>query len=211
VIRMSFLEFLAGALIISLSGVMAPGPLTAVTVGKGGETPHAGALVAVGHGIVEFPLMIAIFFGFGFLFNLPYIKPAIGIAGGIYLLFMAVGMFKSVKNDIAIKNDRHSPLFSGMMLSVGNPYFLIWWATAGATLVMQSAEFGIAGLLIFMFLHWSCDLTWSWSLSALSFKGGRFFGRSFQKIVFAVSGLLLVGFSGKFVYDAVKILLSYAA
>ncbi len=204
----SFLEFLAGAAVISLSGVMAPGPLTAVTVGKGNDTPFAGALIAVGHGIVEFPLMTAIFFGFGYLFNLPYVKPAIGIAGGLYLLFMAAGMFKSIKNDaFAISKDARSPVLSGIILSAGNPYFLIWWATAGATLVMQSAEFGVAGLLIFMVLHWSCDLTWSWTLSALSYKGGRLFGKSFQKIVFAASGILLVGFGGKFVYDAVKILL----
>lgn len=206
--NLPFLEFLAGAMIISLSGVMAPGPLTAVTVGKGSETPYAGALVAVGHGIVEFPLMAAIFFGFGYLFDLPYVKPSIGIAGGLYLFFMALNMFKSIKNeDFAAQKDRHSPVLSGIMLSIGNPYFLIWWATAGATLVMKSAEFGIAGLMLFMLLHWTCDFAWSWSLSALSYKGGHFFGRSFQKIIFAASGVLLVGFSGKFAYDAVKILL----
>jgi hypothetical protein len=54
----SYLQFLAGAMVISLTGVMAPGPLAAVTVGKGSKAPHAGALVAVGHAVVEFPLMI---------------------------------------------------------------------------------------------------------------------------------------------------------
>ena len=39
---------------------MAPGPVTAVTISKGNESPHAGGLVAVGHGVVEFPLMIAL-------------------------------------------------------------------------------------------------------------------------------------------------------
>ena len=62
---MPLLTFLLEAVLVSLSGVMAPGPITAVTIGKGSDSPHAGALVAVGHGIVEFPLMIAIFYGFG--------------------------------------------------------------------------------------------------------------------------------------------------
>lgn len=205
----SFLQFMAGAFLISLSGVMAPGPLTAVTIGKGSQTPHAGALVAIGHGVVEFPIMVAIFFGFGYLFDLPYVKPAIGLGGGLFLLFMAVGMFRNANKsgNFSIQEYGHSPLLSGIMLSAGNPYFLLWWASAGAALVMRSAEFGIAGLTAFMVLHWTCDFAWSWSLSALSYKGGRLFGRSFQKIVFTASGALLVGFGGLFAYDAVRGLL----
>ncbi|OHD71655.1 MAG: hypothetical protein A2W19_02335 [Spirochaetes bacterium RBG_16_49_21] len=200
----AFLQFLAGALIISLSGVMAPGPLTAVTVGKGAQSPSAGALVAVGHGIVEFPLMTAIFFGFGFLFNLPHVRPVVGMAGGMYLFFMAAGMLKGVRNhDLpAQQKESHSPVLSGIILSAGNPYFLLWWASAGAMLVMQSAAYGIVGLLLFMTLHWSCDLAWSWFLSALSYKGGHFFGKSFQKIIFAASSVFMVIFGGKFIYDA---------
>jgi threonine/homoserine/homoserine lactone efflux protein len=202
----TYVQFLAGALIISLSGVMAPGPLTAVTVGKGSGAPSAGAMVAVGHGLVEFPLMTAIFLGFGYLFNIPFVRPAIGIGGGLYLFFLAAGMFKSSRKQDYPEQDvnTRSPLVSGIMLSAGNPYFLIWWASVGATLVMQSAAYGIAGLIVFMVLHWVCDLAWSWFLSALSYKGGSFFGKSFQKIIFIGSSVVMVFFGGKFIYDAVS-------
>lgn len=199
----SYLQFLASAAVISLSGVMAPGPLLTMTVGKGSESPHAGALIALGHGIVEFPLMAAIFFGFGYLFGLPYVRESIGMAGGLVLLLMAAGMFRSINGGIdAGSRDRRSPVMAGMLLSAANPYFLIWWATVGASMVMQAAGFGTAGLLIFMVMHWLCDLGWSWFMSALSYRGGRFFGKNFQKAVFAVSGVLLIGFGGKFIYDA---------
>jgi len=52
--------FLLEAALISLSGVLAPGPMTAVTVGEGTRSPHAGAWIAVGHGIIEIPLMIGV-------------------------------------------------------------------------------------------------------------------------------------------------------
>jgi threonine/homoserine/homoserine lactone efflux protein len=204
----SYLQFLVGAMVISLTGVMAPGPLSAVTVGKGSAAPHAGALVAVGHAIVEFPLMTAIFFGFGYFFSIPYVKPAIGIAGGVYLLFMAVGMFRSIRNGgVDATSDMRSPVAAGAVLSIANPYFLIWWATVGAAMVMQAAGFGVAGLVIFMIAHWLCDLGWSWFLSALSYRGGRFFGNNFQKAVFAVSGVVLVVFGGKFLLEAVQSLM----
>lgn len=199
----SFLKFLVTAAFISLSGVMAPGPLLAMTVGKGSESPHAGVLIALGHAVVEFPLMTAIFLGFGYLFGFPYVRESIGMAGGLILLVMAVGMFRNINGDVAAgRLDRRSPMMTGMVLSAANPYFLVWWATVGATLVMQAAGFGIAGLVIFMIVHWLCDLGWTWFISALSYRGGRFFGKNYQKAVFGASGALLVVFGGKFIYDA---------
>jgi threonine/homoserine/homoserine lactone efflux protein len=196
-------------MVISLSGVMAPGPLVAVTMGKGTDDPHAGALVALGHMIVELPLMIAIYFGFGYLFGLPYVKQVIGLAGGGFLLFMAAGMFRGLRGGaVPGSSDGRSPVAAGAVLTAANPYFLIWWATIGAAMAMQAAGFGAAGFVVFMLSHWVCDLGWSWFLSALSFKGGRFFGNVFQKAVFAVSGAALLFFGGKFLFEAVKGLLS---
>jgi threonine/homoserine/homoserine lactone efflux protein len=203
---MSPLTFLSEAVLISLSGVMAPGPITAVTVGKGNESPHAGALVAIGHGIIEFPLMISIFYGFGCLLNLFYVKALIAFVGGLLLLVMGVSMFHSIKQvEVSSSKYTHSPMIAGMLLSLGNPYFLIWWATVGATLILRSVSFGMFGFLIFALLHWLCDFLWCYFLSALSFKGGRFFGRRFQRIVFAMCGVLLLFFSGKFITDAVRV------
>ena len=82
---MSYALFLIQAVIISLSGVMAPGPITAATVGSGTRSPHAGALVAFGHGIVEFPLMLFIFFGLGHVLGLDSVKTVIFSLGGAFL------------------------------------------------------------------------------------------------------------------------------
>ncbi len=203
---MPFLIFLFEAVLISLSGVMAPGPVTAVTIGKGNESPNAGALIAVGHGIVEFPLMIALFYGFGALLNLPYVKGIIAFAGGIVLLIMGIGMLRDVKKtEIHSVKNPHTPLVAGILLSAGNPYFLIWWATVGVALILRSVGFGLLGFVIFAFVHWLCDFVWLYFLSAASFKGGQFFGKSFQRVVFGICGVLLLFFSGKFVIDAVRI------
>ena len=64
------IPFLAEAVFISLSGVLAPGPLSASTVAHGNRSPHAGAVVAMGHGIVEFPLMAILVFGFATMVDL---------------------------------------------------------------------------------------------------------------------------------------------
>lgn len=196
-------------MLISLSGVMAPGPITAVTVGKGSDSPHAGALVAVGHGIIEFPLMISIRYGLGRLLNLSYLKTAIALVGGGFLLFTGIDMIRSVRKvETGSSNYERPPMIEGALLSVGNPYFLIWWATVGAALILRSVNFGVLGFLIFALCHWLCDFLWCYFLSALSFKGGQFFGRGFQQVVLAACGALLLFFGGRFVVDAARMLLA---
>lgn len=201
-----FLTFIFEAVLISLSGVMAPGPITAVTIGKGNESPHAGALVALGHGIVEIPLMLFIFYGFGYLFQLHQTRVIIGFAGGAFLIFMAVGMFRSVRQvQVNSRSNVHSPITAGILLSLGNPYFLIWWATVGTALILRSGRFGTLAFFIFAFAHWSCDFLWCYFLSTVSFKGRQFLGLRFQKIVFTICGVVLLFFGVKFIRDAAQL------
>ena len=72
----SFLVYVIG---ISLSGVMAPGPVTATTIVMGSRNRWAGAIIALGHGIVEFPLIILIVVGLDKIL----IRPDAQIAGGL--------------------------------------------------------------------------------------------------------------------------------
>ena len=202
---MPFLLFLSEAILISLSGVMAPGPITAVVVGKGSESPRAGALVAIGHGLVEFPLMVAVFFGIGALLEADYVRITIGIAGGLFILWMGIGMLRSIRQEVLVHEQRvdsRSPVMAGVLFSIGNPYFLVWWVTVGAALILRSVEFGVLGFAAFAVGHWLCDLLWDWFLSALSFKGGQFFGNRFQQAIFAVSGVMLLFFGGRLMIDA---------
>jgi threonine/homoserine/homoserine lactone efflux protein len=201
---MSLITFLLSAFVISLSGVMMPGPVTAVTIGKGTSSPHAGAWMAVGHGIVEYPLMILIFYGLGTVFKIPPVKTALLVFGGLLLLWMGLDMLRKISRiDVDTKTDRRSPLVVGVLLSLSNPYFILWWVTIGAALVTSSLAFGTGGFLAFTVVHWLCDFGWLYFLSALSFKGGQFFGGKFQKAVFALCGGLLIFFAVKFFYDGV--------
>jgi threonine/homoserine/homoserine lactone efflux protein len=90
---------------------------------------------------------------------------------------------------------------AGILLSVGNPYLLVWWATVGAALIARAVRFGVWGFLAFALAHWMCDLLWDYFLSALSFKGGQVLGARFQRGIFLLCGACLVLFGGRFVVD----------
>lgn len=202
--------FLFEAVLISLSGVIAPGPVTAVTISKGTKSPHAGAMIALGHGMVEIPLMILILYGFGDILKMTYMKAIISLLGGLFLLKIGLDLLKGIKQArIDSSNDPSSPLRAGIILTLANPYFLVWMATIGSILIFRSYAFGLLGFIIFMIAHWSCDFLWLYFLSALSFKGGQFFGKKLQQVLFLICGVFLLFFSSKFIYDAAKIIFSF--
>jgi len=202
--------FLFEAVLISLSGVIAPGPVTAVTISKGTKSPHAGAMIALGHGMVEIPLMILILYGFGDILKMTYMKAIISLLGGLFLLKIGLDLLKGIKQaKIDSSNDPNSPLRAGIILTLANPYFLVWMATIGSILIFRSYAFGLLGFIIFMIAHWSCDFLWLYFLSALSFKGGQFFGKKLQQVLFLICGVFLLFFSSKFIYDAAKIIFSF--
>jgi threonine/homoserine/homoserine lactone efflux protein len=200
---MDLLNFILMAMMISLSGVLMPGPITAVSVAGGARSPHAGGLVALGHAVVEWPLMAAIYFGVGALFKLPGVRIGLGIVGGLVLLGMGMDMLRHYKQaGVSEHPSASSPFLAGILLSAGNPYFLVWWATAGAALVGQSLKFGVVGFLLLMVFHWLCDLIWYYFLSALAFRGGKFFGQKLQQAVFILCGIALLYFAGYFIVKA---------
>lgn len=205
---MTYGGFLIQAILISLSGVMAPGPLTVVVVGKGARSPWAGALIALGHGIVEFPLMALIVVGLAPILRHQTVSAAIGLAGGAVLLWMGWGLLRSLRGPAPEAEEREaSPLVAGVLMSAGNPYFVVWWATVGATLVLGAWEFGLWPLVLFGVIHWSLDLIWYFVLSSASYRGVRLLGPRFLSGVSLAAGLLLLFFGVRFVLDALPRLL----
>ena len=199
-----FLLFLGETILISLSGVMAPGPVTAVTVGEGSKSPHAGAAIAVGHGLVEVPLIAALMVGFGHVVRIAWVEALIALLGGTFLLYMGGDLLKSFRTaDVGFRKGAHAPLVEGMLLSAGNPYFLIWWAAVGITLINRAQSFGAPGIVVFVFVHWLCDFVWLYFLSAAAGSGGKLLGERFTRVVFLVCGVVLIGFGIRFLVDGV--------
>ncbi len=203
---MGLIVFLMQAVVISFSGVMAPGPMTAVTLGLGARNRHAGALVAIGHGIVEFPLMVLIIVGVGKLFAFPTFRISVGLAGGVMLIVMGVTMLQAVKKPLLAgsKPGHRGPVVTGILMSLGNPYFLLWWATVGLALASRAASLGVLAFVLFAILHWICDLIWLEVLSWASHRGSKLFGRRSQRIVQAICASALLFFGVVFLFNSIR-------
>jgi threonine/homoserine/homoserine lactone efflux protein len=205
----TFVFFLFQVLIISCTGAMQPGPVTATVITMGARNRWAGTLLALGHGIIEFPLIIVIVLGMGKYFQIPQVQIVISLAGGIFLILIAVQTFVSLKFKInnESKSVKGKPVLAGVILSASNPYFLIWWATVGLALATQAVEWGIWAFVLFALTHWSVDLIWLQLLSFASFKGSVLIGPRGLRIVLMFCAAALLIFGLIFICNAVRILI----
>jgi threonine/homoserine/homoserine lactone efflux protein len=205
---MTLVLFLIQVFIISISGAMQPGPVTATAITMGTRNRLAGSLVAVGHGIVEFPLMVLIIFGLGAIFQKTSSQIVIGILGGFALLYMAYGMFKTVSHPVTVAAGaiKDKPVLAGIILTVSNPYFLVWWATVGLGLATSATKLGLHAFVLFAIVHWLVDFLWVTALSFASFHGTTLFGPKVQQRVMQVCAVAMLFFGFFFIYKAAVIL-----
>jgi threonine/homoserine/homoserine lactone efflux protein len=205
----AMLVFLGEVFIISFTGALQPGPVTATAITIGTRNRWAGTLMAIGHGIIEFPLIAVIVLGMGKYFQIPKVQIAIGLAGGVFLILMGVQTYLGLKADADSKPKalHGKPILAGIILSASNPYFLLWWATVGLALANQApAEWGIWAFVLFALTHWFVDLIWLQLLSWASFKGSVLLGPHGLRIVLMFCAAALLGFGIFFIYNAANLL-----
>ncbi len=200
------LPLLAGVVVITLSGVMMPGPMFAVTVAKSYRSPWAGVRISLGHAVVEVPLILLIYFGFARFFEDNTVQLVLNLLGGAMIIWMGIAMFRARAEVVQKGNDSpYSTLVAGIITTGFNPYFLLWWATIGIMLVMNFMGFGIGGLALLIIVHWLCDLVWLSFVSILVYRTHSLWGLKFQEWLFITISLLLIGFGGWFLISGIRL------
>jgi len=202
------LPILASVFVISLSGVMIPGPMFAVTVAKSYRSPWASTQLAIGHAVIEIPLILLIYFGFARFFENNTVQLVLSLLGGAMIIWMGIAMFRARAEVVQRGNDLpYNAFVAGILTSGLNPYFLLWWAAVGSMLLMKFLDFGTTGLIAFILVHWMCDLAWLSVVSLLIHKTQTLWGRKAQEGIFIICSLLLIGFGGWFLVSGIRIMI----
>jgi threonine/homoserine/homoserine lactone efflux protein len=203
-----FYLFLASVLLISLSGVLMPGPLFAVTIKKASKSKTAGALIAVGHGLVEFPLMFLIFFVLS-QFDIPSIlQVGVGLIGGLLMIFMGLQAYRhrheQEETTVSLRKDS---VLAGAWTTGANAGFILWWLTIGTTLILNAKLFGLLGFSVFAGVHWLTDFSWYTVVALLIFKSQRFWTEHTKTGILLFCVAVFIGFGAYFMGSALWSLL----
>ncbi len=160
--------------------------------------------MALGHAVVEMPLILLLAVGIAPLLASAAVQVGIGLAGGAVLLFLGAQSLlglRAARPDSNAVLERH-PFWTGIAMTAANPYFLVWWATVGLALAVQASALGPAALILFGIVHWLCDLAWLEALSWAGFHGARNLGVKSRTVISVLCAAVLIGFGLKFLFEA---------
>ena len=201
----TLLTIFVSSFVIALSGAMMPGPLLTITISESSRRGFTtGPLLIAGHAILELGLVAALLLGLAPFFQKPIVFTAIALFGSVVLFWMAFSMFRSLPSlHLSLKTDLkqgNHPMMNGILMSVANPYWVIWWATIGLGYILYSWQFGLPGIVFFFTGHILADLVW-YSLISAAVAGGRHFltDRLYRGLI-SICAVLLVVFAGYFAY-----------
>jgi len=200
------IPFLSSVAVISLSGVMMPGPMFAVTVARSYRSQFTGIKIALGHAIVEIPLMLLIYFGLARFFDREPVQIGLYLVGGSILIWMGAAMFRKRSSplDEGTKLPYNS-VVAGIITSAANPFFLLWWVAVGSMLVMKSLEFGITGFILLVTVHLACDFGWLFFVSTVVYRTKAMWREKFRVGLLIACSFLLIGFGSWFVSSGIQL------
>ncbi|MEA3429519.1 MAG: LysE family transporter [Thermodesulfobacteriota bacterium] len=210
--------------LVALTGAMAPGPLLTYTIIKSIQSGKRGYLMGLwiitGHAILEMGIIIFLLLGFSFVLQNIIVVRTIGIAGGALLIYFGLSIIRDIRrgniptyflnscnssdNDLQdrghsspkINKNLDNPIVGGIMVSMSNPYWWVWWATIGFAFMLQ---FDISfrqwpRLLAFFIGHEAGDLIWYLFVSILSFFGLRYFNKKIYCGILVCCGIFMILF-----------------
>lgn len=200
------LELGISAMVIGLSGAMAPGSYLTLTITKTVRSGRAAAfLMLVGHALLEAFLLIEFAFGLQEFLTKPVVMRVLSLAGGLYLLWMSVDLLRGVINgsivtelETAEDTSRLGPVAQGALVSLANPYWLLWWVTIGAALAAKGLSMGPAGVASFFIGHQLADFAWYGFVIIAVSKGHHLLPPRVYRAVMGVLALFLLALGVRF-------------
>jgi len=204
-----FITLFVTSFVIALSGALMPGPLLTMTISESSRRGLlAGPMMILGHGILELAVVLALLSGFAPFLLRDDVFVFVSLVGGAVLLWLAVSMLRSVPQlSLVVQQDpgkRRNLVSTGILLSALNPYFILWWASIGLGYIVYSVQFGALGVACFFLGHILADLSWYTFVSFGVVKGKRFMSDRIYRGLISGCAVLLVVFSGYFLYSGIN-------
>jgi len=213
---MTLLDMGLQIIFVSVSGVISPGPLffANLVLSKNGGF-WSGIKIAIGHSIVELPVII--------LYSIPLIvlsSPSvtsstikfISFIGGISIIafgiiYVVKTVSKNNNSNYIVKSSRiQKPILAGILFTCLNPFFFLWWISVGIKLISDSIEllgypFGIAFLFL---VHVWMDYAWLGLSSYFASRGIKVIRSYYHNFIILLLTIPLFYYGINFTLSAIR-------
>jgi threonine/homoserine/homoserine lactone efflux protein len=197
------------AFLVGFSGAIVPGPMLTVSITESFKKGYkAGTSVVFGHVAAETGMVVLLGLGLSQIIGLKAPFIAICIIGGAFLVFMGINLIKSGQRKASIQTTAekrtlaYGPIYGGIVTSLFNPYFFMWWFTVGAAFVFEGLRLaGLVGLAAFLIGHWASDFSWYGFVSFCTDRGAAVAGDKAYRFILIGCGVFLSLLGLVFVYS----------
>jgi threonine/homoserine/homoserine lactone efflux protein len=203
-------------MLVAFSGALAPGPMLTLVISSVAKKGFwTSFFIVVGHSLLELAVVLSFFLGVLKYLENPLIVKIIGILGGLFLLYLGtdiiISIFKNkyvidfksiVKKRTITGRSTGIVILKGILISLINPYWYIWWITIGAAFIIKSVEFNIPGISSFYLGHISADFIWYLFIGFLINTGRKFFNQKIYNGILAACSLFLFYLGIRFIIEA---------
>jgi len=210
-------QIFIGSMVVAFSGALVPGPMLTLVISSVAKKGFwTSFFIVVGHSLLELVVVISFFFGILKYLDNPLIAKIIGVLGGVFLLYMGVDIiisifkkkytidFKSIQKKRTITGKSTlTVILKGILISLMNPYWFIWWISIGAAFLVKSVEFNTPGVSSFYIGHISADFIWYLFIGFLVKTGRKFFNQKIYNGILAACSLFLFYLGIRFIIDAI--------
>ena len=202
--------------IVGFSGAMTPGPLLLVTISQTLKMGFIAApLIIVGHSLLELAATAGLVIGVKELIDKPLVSGLIGVSGGTVMLLMSIGMVREAfrkggmeakGRETEIREQNISPgqiakpVGLGVLISLSNPFWTIWWVTVGAAFIAKALETGFSLLPAFYIGHILSDYVWYGIVGIGIVLGIRVMGGRGYRVLLLICSVFLMLFGVYFLY-----------
>ena len=173
-----------------------------------------GLWIIIGHALLEMVIIIFLLLGFSFVLQNIIVVRSIGIIGGLILIGFGASIIRDVyrgsvstsfldpaqsskgKPAPTENSKLGNPILGGIVVSMTNPYWWVWWATIGFAFILQfDISFRQWPKLIAFFLgHEAGDLIWYLFVSTLAFLGLRHLNKKVYYGILVLCGIFMILF-----------------
>jgi len=208
---MDVLSFVATVILMTASGTLAPGPLFFAAVSHGARSGAKGGLLfSIAHSLVEFTLVMLLACGLLTVASEPTVKLIVGIVGGLVLLFFGAmqirdSFMSKPEETKSVGLGERGLLLMGFAFTGLNPFFIIWWLTVGANLILLALEFAsLPGVVLMYACHVWMDYAWLTAVAHFSKMGSNFVGNKWYRVIVAILGAVLIYYGLTFLVDSLR-------
>jgi threonine/homoserine/homoserine lactone efflux protein len=205
--------------VLAIGAVASPGPVSTAIVSQAPRRGwQVGPLVATGHSLMEFLLVVLVILGLGVGLASRGIQTGIAFLGGVLLLWMGgVILWQIGRGKVRLPRaeEKTKPMSNGQFVgmgvfaTLGNPFWYAWWVTVGAGYLSGylSKANGVTLVIAFYLGHIAADYAWDTLLSTVVGGGRRWMTDTVYRFLLLACGVFFIYLGGTFLIHGVRALL----